>query len=321
MSAVTRMSLARTPSAISVLLLIGTFVAIGIIQPDALTYDGLSLILVGAMPVILATMAQLFIMAAGDIDLGIGQFVGLVNVIAAASLGAQPGLAILGLALAAVAYVLMGALITYRGIPSIVVTFGMGSIWLGISLLIMPTPGGEAPVWLSAAANAEPPLVPLPIIVFVVLTVVVYLLLNRTRLGIRLRAAGASPEAAMRVGLSVIRLKMTLYGLAALMGLLAGLILTGSTGSGDANSAATLVLSTVAAVIVGGGEFRGGRVDAVGAACAAVAIGLITSIMAFLNVSAAYTSAVEGLILVVALGVRVVAFRRIRPRSRALAAL
>ena len=141
MSAVTRMSLARTPSAISVLLLVGTFVAIGIIQPDALTYDGLSLILVGAMPVVFATMAQLFIMAAGDIDLGIGQFVGLVNVTAAASLGTQPGIAILGLALAAVAYVLMGALITYRGIPSIVVTFGMGSIWLGVSLLIMPTPG------------------------------------------------------------------------------------------------------------------------------------------------------------------------------------
>jgi ribose transport system permease protein len=299
------------------LLLAAALIAIAAIQPDALGYDGLSLTLVGTMPVVFATMAQLFVMAAGDIDLGVGQFIGLVNVIAATALSSQLGLGIVVLVFAGAAYVLMGALITYRGIPSIVVTFGMGSIWLGISLLIMPTPGGEAPNWLVAAADAQPPLIPLPVLVFVVLAIFVYLLLNRTRLGIRVRAVGASPDSAFRVGVSVLRSKMMLYGLAAIMAIMAGLVLTGSSGSGDANGAATMVLSTVAAVVVGGGEFRGGRVDAVGAVCAALAIGLITSIMAFLNVSAAYTSATEGLILIAALGLRVLVSKQQRSRQAA----
>jgi ribose transport system permease protein len=312
-----RTGLLSRPSTMPALLLAAALIAIAAIQPDALGYDGLSLTLVGTMPVVFATMAQLFVMAAGDIDLGVGQFIGLVNVIAATALSSQLGLGIVVLVFAGAAYVLMGALITYRGIPSIVVTFGMGSIWLGISLLIMPTPGGEAPNWLVAAADAQPPLIPLPVLVFVVLAIFVYLLLNRTRLGIRVRAVGASPDSAFRVGVSVLRSKMMLYGLAAIMAIMAGLVLTGSSGSGDANGAATMVLSTVAAVVVGGGEFRGGRVDAVGAVCAALAIGLITSIMAFLNVSAAYTSATEGLILIAALGLRVLVSKQQRSRQAA----
>lgn len=292
-------------SVTSIVLLIGTLIAIAFIEPAALSYDGLSLILIGTLPVVLATMAQLLVMTAGDIDLGIGQFVGLINVLIATTLVSQPGLAILWIVCSMAAYIAMGALIEICKVPSIVVTFGMGSIWLGISLLVLPTPGGESPIWLLQLVNAAPAYVPLPILVFIVVAVVVHLVLFSTRLGIRLRAVGADPHASARVGISVLRSKIILYALAAIMAVVTGLVLTGTTGSGDANAASTMVLSTVAAVIVGGGDFRGGRVDPIGAVCAAVAIGLITSIMAFLNVSAAYTSAVEGLILICALGLRI----------------
>jgi len=288
-----------------IMLLVGTLIAIAFIEPAALSYDGLSLILIGTMPIVLATMAQLFIMTAGDIDLGIGQFIGLINVLIATTLVAQPSLAVLWIVCSMAAYIAMGTLVEIRKVPSIVVTFGMGSIWLGISLLVLPTPGGESPIWLLQLVNAAPAYVPLPVLVFVVAALVVHILLFSTRLGIRLRAVGAAPEASTRVGISVVRTKMILYALAAVMAVVTGLVLTGTTGSGDANAASTMVLSTVAAVIVGGGEFRGGRINPIGAVCAAVAIGLITSIMAFLNVSAAYTSAVEGLILICALGLRV----------------
>jgi len=289
---------------IPVVMLVAALGAMAAIEPSVLSYDGLSLILIGTMPVILATLAQLFIMAAGDIDLGLGQFVGLVNVLVASMLTQAPVVCLIYLAVAALAYVLMGIVIEWRRIPAIVVTFGMGSIWLGAALIVSPVPGGEAPGWLVDAVNASPALIPLPIILFVIAGVVSHILLFRTRLGIRLRGAAETPHAAERIGISITRSKAILYSVAAAFALLAGFVLTGITGSGDPNGASAIVLSTVAAVIVGGGEFRGGRVNPTGAICAAVAIGLITSIMAFLNISAAYTSAVEGAILIAALSIR-----------------
>ena len=59
---------------------------------------------------------------------------------------------------------LLGALIHLRNLPSIVVTLGMSFVWLGLSVLILPTPGGKAPDWLRALMTLKPPLVPFPII-------------------------------------------------------------------------------------------------------------------------------------------------------------
>jgi len=286
-------------------LLVAILVLIVVVEPQAATYDGMSLLLIGALPVAFATMAQLFVMAAGDIDLGIGAFVGLVNALVVVVLSEHGLTGALALAAAVLGYVAMGALITVRRIPSLTLTFGMASVWLGLAIVVLPTPGGTAPLFLITWLNTTTPVVPLPVIVLVVLAVVCQLLLFGTRLGVRLRAVGASPVAAARAGVPVLRMRLVLYALAGLMGVLAGLALSGQTGSGDANGAVTIVLTTVAAVIVGGGSFDGGDVNALGAVAGAVALGLLSSLLAFLNVSSDYTLGLQGVILIAAVGVRV----------------
>ena len=54
-------------------------------------------------------------------------------------------------------YMLLGALIHLRNLPSIVVTLGMSFVWLGLAILVLPTPGGQSPAWLAALMKYKPP--------------------------------------------------------------------------------------------------------------------------------------------------------------------
>ena len=56
----------------------------------------------------------------------------------------------------------MGALIELRQLPSIVVTLGMSFVWLGLAVMVLPTPGGKAPDWVRSLMTLKPWLVPVP---------------------------------------------------------------------------------------------------------------------------------------------------------------
>ena len=125
-------------------------VAIFIIQPRTMSYFGLNLMLNLALPIAFATMAQLFILTVNDLDLSIGGFVSMVACIAATWLNETPLLGIAALIASIAAYAALGALIHLRNLPSIVVTLGMSFVWLGCAVLLLPSPGGAAPDWLTA---------------------------------------------------------------------------------------------------------------------------------------------------------------------------
>src|SRR6185503_9484431 len=87
-------------------------------QPRAMSYFGLNLMLQYAVPIALATIAQLFIITVNDLDLSIGPFVGLVGCIGATYLHETPVLGVMALILCIAAYAAMAALIHLRNLPS-----------------------------------------------------------------------------------------------------------------------------------------------------------------------------------------------------------
>lgn len=285
-------------------LLVALLIAIRIEAPAAISYDGLDLLLSSAVPLALATVSQMFIMAAGDIDLGVGAFVGLVNVITVTLVPDQPALGVLAYLGLVAAYMAMGTLIHLRRIPAIVVTLGASFIWLGAALLILPTPGGAVPSGIVSAFAATIPVVPGPIVYLVAIAVVTEVLLMHTRYGTVLRGAGSNPEAVGRAGWSLLGAKASLYGLAGAFAVLSGLTLSADTTSGDPNAATSYVLLSIAAAVIGGCGFAGGDVSPVGATIAATALSLVSLLLTFLGVSSNYQIGVEGLILIVALAAR-----------------
>lgn len=281
-------------------------VALGIFayRPNALSYVGFNLLLTYAVPVALAAYAQMFIIAAGDIDLSIGTFVSLVSCIVSVVLPANPVFGVAILIALILCYAAIGALIHLRQLPSIVVTLGFSFIWLGIAVLILPRPGGLAPEWLTSTMRVRMPIAPLPVWILVTLALVAYLLLQHWSFGTVLRGVGGNPKAVARAGWSVLKAKAVLYGMAGLFGVLSGLVLTGITTSGDANLAPNYTLLSVAAVILGGGEFVGGKVSPVGTVFGAVTLVLMNSLLTFMNVNSDWQPAAQGLILIVVLAAR-----------------
>lgn len=275
-----------------------------VIQPRAMSYLGLNLMLNLALPIALATIAQLCVVTVNDLDLSIGAFVSFVACIGATLLPQTPVLGVASLLAAIAVYAGLGALIHWRNLPSIVVTLGMSFVWLGLAVLILPSPGGSAPAWLSGLVKLRTPLVPFAILASAALAILVHLFLVRSSVGTVLRGAGGNPQALRRAGWSLLRAKVAMYALAGFFGTLSGLCLVGLTTSADANIALRYTLLSIAGVILGGGEFTGGRVSPVGAVIGALTLTLAGSLLTFLRISPDWQIGAQGAILIVVLALR-----------------
>ncbi|TIS30956.1 MAG: ABC transporter permease, partial [Mesorhizobium sp.] len=235
--------------------------AIAWLNPRAISYFGFNLMLNLAIPIALATIAQMFVIAGNELDLSIGTFVGFVGCVTATWLRDAPFIGVAVLLGSIGVYALLGALIHLRNLPSIVVTLGMSFVWQGLAILILPKPGGKAPDWLLAIMSFKPPYIPFPILAALLIAAIVHFGLMRTSYGVILRGSGGNAAALRRAGWSLLKTKIVLFALTGLFGVLSGMALIGITTSADANIGNGYTLLSIAGVILGGGEFVGGRVS------------------------------------------------------------
>ncbi len=170
----------RLRAMLPALSLVAVLVPIFFLQPATFSYFGIGLLLNLAVPIVLATLAQLAIITVNDLDLSIGSFVSLVACIGATLLVQHPLLGIAALAGCVLLYAAVGALVEYRQIPSIVVTLGLSFVWNGLAVLLLPSPGGTSPGWLSGLMKFQTPWIAAPIVWSVGSAVVGHALLRRS---------------------------------------------------------------------------------------------------------------------------------------------
>lgn len=289
---------------IPALSLVGLLAAVFYLQPRAMSYTGLNLLFNLAVPIALATIAQMLIMTVNDLDLSMGTFVSFVACVTATFLQSSPLLGVLILMAAIGVYALIGVMIYLRDLPSIVVTLGMSFVWGGLAVLILPAPGGEAPGWIRAIMTVKPPLVPMAIVASILIAVVSHYVIMRSSFGVVLRGVGGNSRSVARAGWSIIGARAAVYGLAGFFAVLAGMALVGLTTSADANIALRYTLLSIAGVILGGGEFVGGRVSPIGAVIGALTLTLAGSFLSFLRISPDWQIGAQGAILILVLTLR-----------------
>jgi ribose transport system ATP-binding protein len=279
-------------------------------NPNILSYNNIRMLVGAAVPLVFAGLGQMFIVGIGDIDMGNGYSIGLVNVLVAVVLTGNPFYGIISLFLFIGAYMLMGLLIEMRKIPAIVVTLGAQFIWLGIALVVSPAPGGSCPEWLRLFYRFKLIVFPMPVILCIAAALFCYVILFKAKYGIILRGIGNNPQAVMRSGWSFLAAKMTGYALAGLMVVLSGLSFTAVSLGSDANAANSYCMLSIATVIVGGCEFSGGIMEPAGVVAGALAMSLITTMLTFMRVGSNYQTAVMGILLILVLAIKLVANRR-----------
>ena len=175
-----------------------------------------------------------------------------------------------------------------------------------VSVLILPTPGGLSPAWVAWLMKLKPAYVPFPILAAAIIAALAHVALMRTSYGSILRGSGGNPKAIERAGWSLLKTKVTMFDLAGFFGMLSGLALIGLTTSAQANVALRYTLLSIAGVILGGGDFVGGRVSPVGAVIGAITLTLAGSFLAFMRIPPDWQIGAQGAILIIVLALRAI---------------
>ena len=265
---------------------------------------GLEALAIASLPVAFAAAGQAIVVISGGIDLSIGSVIALTNVISAVLLLNAPELSVpivlLVLLIGILIGLVNGTLVVLSRVPDIVVTLAMLFVWAGAALLVLPTPGGESVPWLGDLIDAGFVIdaIPRALVVLLVVVGVIWIPLRRSRLGLSLYAIGSNQLAAFRSGVNVGRTKIVSYAFAGLFAALGGLSLTASTGVGQPVPGPYLLLS-VAAIVLGGVSLAGGRGGLLGPIIGIFILGLIRADLQFLGVQSAYSTVIQGVIMVV----------------------
>jgi ribose transport system permease protein len=153
--------------------------------------------------------------------------------------------------------------------------------------------------------------VPIPVIIFVVVAIAAWVLMERTYVGRQVYAVGGNREASRLAGIPIGRRLILTYVISGACAGLVGVLVIGRIGVGDPSVGSGWELDAIAAAVIGGVSLYGGEGRIIGAVAGAVLLMLINNALIVLNVSPFYQQVALGLVL----GVAIVA-DRIRARSR-----
>jgi ribose transport system permease protein len=272
--------------------------------PRFTSFDFQSLV-IAALPLAFAAMAQAVIVISGGIDLSIGAQMALMNCIAARlmegkGMGAAVLVCLLVLAIGMAIGTLTGAVIVGSGVPDIVVTLASSFIWSGAALLVLATPGGGSPQQFQELSTFSDvwEWFPNGLVILAVVFVVVWVPLRRTKLGLGIYAVGSEREAAYLSGVRVGATRIWAYTLGGVFTALGGLALTSTTGIGSPLSGELYTLNAVAAVVLGGVALVGGKGGLIGPIIAAFVISIVVAILVFWGVDANYAQVIQGALMV-----------------------
>jgi inositol transport system permease protein len=142
--------------------------------------------------------------------------------------------------------------------------------------------------------------IPVPVIIFGLVGLVTWVLLNKTKVGKYIYAIGGNEQAAVTAGINVSRIKMMVYAYAGLLGGIAGMILTSRIASGQPQAGVMFELDAIAAAVIGGTSLFGGIGTVGGTIVGALIIGVMNNGLDLLGVSSYWQQIVKGAIIVAA---------------------
>jgi ribose/xylose/arabinose/galactoside ABC-type transport system permease subunit len=278
------------------------FLVVGAINPRFVAERNLTSIFLGNAYIAVAAIGMTMVIVSGNIDVSVGSLIGVL-----ASLSGSLAVAGLPIALSWLAPLVVGALVTalmgflvaYLRIPSIVVSLGMLSILKGG--LISVTGGA----WITnlpagyALAQARPLGVPMPIWFMVVLTALAALWMRHTATGRAIYAVGGNAEAARVSGISARRTIMTVFVVHGVFVGIASVLFATQLSVIQSTVPPNLELTIITATVVGGVSILGGTGTAVGATLAAILLAAIGSSLIFVSISPYWLRAVQGVLILI----------------------
>ena len=283
--------------------LVALVIATGIIEPRYLSLGGLRNTVLLAAPLGILAGAQTILMLTGGIDLSVGMVATAAAYVAANQSPRGAGVAIaLGLGVGLIAGAINGIGVGVFRVNPLIMTLAMSAILLGLftalsfTVLQGSTTVGEFIETLGGGSFLGNR-IPYNALVWAVVSVAIIYGLRRTGLGRLLYAVGDNPIAVRLAGVRIWQVQIAAYILAGLLAALAGILLAGRTGAVDLQLAVSFLLPSVAAAVIGGTSIFGGIGSYSGTILGALILGVLATMLTFLNAGQAIQQIVYGLIV------------------------
>jgi ribose transport system permease protein len=297
-------------------------------------------ILLTITPVVLMGLGQTYVIISGGIDLSVGWVMGLSSVVSATvtvdamNAGSSEVSSILlgfvaGVLVAMLFGAINGTIIAKLGVPSFIVTLGMSFVARGVALIIsggnvvsglpdgMRNFGNESLLYVvsgegggisliqkpdvsGAALRSMDRVFQWPVVVAAITVVILGFVLAKTQFGRHTYAIGGSRMASLRAGVPVDRMTIMIFTLSALTAGLAGCLHTARFVGGSGIAGEPLLLSSIAAVIIGGVSMFGGRGNVMGTVIGALIIAILVTGLILLSVDPFWQFIVIGIVVILA---------------------
>lgn len=272
-----------------------------------------------AAPVVIVAVGMTLVMATAGIDLSVGSLVALVSVLSAALLIAGLPVWVVIPAVLAVGAVagLVNGMFVRLGLPAFVVTLAALTYLRGIAFVA--SDGYAVPIrdevflWLGRGQIGG---IHVPILLAIVVALIGYVILNKTRFGLYALAVGGREEAARAMGIDVARVKLAVYAGVGLLAALGGIVATARLGNGSPNAGVMFELEVIAATVLGGTSLFGGFATIGGTVAGALFINFVRNGLNLLGVNPFWVQVVTGAILLLAVLVNTVVNRRVTEWAR-----
>ena len=296
------------------LVVIGLFITGAILKPDTFpTWDNIRNMLTQASVGGVLAIGMTFVIATAGIDLSVGSVVAAAGLFGGILIGDNGTSSLLFMAGAIAFGTLLGTVnataIAFGRVVPFIATLAMFSIGRGLALLLnhklpvslLDLNGGSfaeaktgSLLWFGTGRIFG---IPVSVYVFLLVTVLGWIVMNRTRYGRYVVAVGGNREAARIAGVPVRRIIFSVYVLTGFLAGIATVLLCARLGSASPVSGNLYELDAIGAVVIGGTSLAGGRATIVGSFLGVLTFALIFSLMTQLDLSTEIQQVTKGAIV------------------------
>ena len=249
-------------------------------------------------------IGQTMVMLVAGLDLSVGGVIVMTSMLVAEVSNGRNEMIPLAILIALIVGMLIGVcnglLITIRKVPPLVATLVMLFLVQGVQqAFTRGVPSGFVPEALGVV-NKSWGFISIPLLLWIILNGLFLIILRRTSYGRRIFAVGSNPEAARLNGLPVNLIKISVYILSSLLAVISGVILTGYVGYVDRFIATGLDLDSIAAAVVGGTSFFGGKAKLMGTIAGVLIIQILSTMVVLIGLDIETQFIIKGLIILAA---------------------
>ncbi|WP_052947497.1 ABC transporter permease [Aneurinibacillus tyrosinisolvens] len=291
---------------VTISLFIAMLILTAILAPEFFNLQNVINVMRQASIVGMVAIGMTFVILTGGIDLSVGAILAVVGVAFALMLKLGflvPVAIIISLLIGIVIGIINGIGATFFGIQPFIMTLATMAVGNGVALLLSNGTPQDFSInsgIIELLGNGGVGIIPGPVILFLISAAIAWMVLRYVPFGRFVYGVGGSLETAHLSGVRTTRVLLTVYAISGLCAAAGGLMTTARLYVGHPTAGSSIMLDSIAAVVIGGTSLMGGRGGIGGTIAGALLLAMVANLLNLMGVSPFNQQIAKGLIIVAA---------------------